>query len=145
MEQITPQMFNGRTDARLIKVDYEVLPMAVNQNLNITNQDEIKISRVDDRGISMEITRKLIVTPRSLFEIKASCFLRRSIGDAVQNIPSLKDININEFVNTHKGELTSIAFINLSHIIANITASFGGTPILTPPAPAQNATIIVKE
>ena len=144
MEQITAQMFNGRTDARLINVDYEVLPMAVNQNLNITNQDEIKISRVDDRGISMEITRKLVVNPRSLFEIKASCFLRRSIGDGVQGIPSLKNIDIQKFVDANKNELTSIAFINLSHIIANITASFGGTPILTPPSPAQNASIIVK-
>ena len=59
--EITPQMFNGRTDARLLNVNYEVLPMAVNQNLNITNQDEIIISRVDDRGISMEVSRKLVV------------------------------------------------------------------------------------
>lgn len=144
MEQITPQMFNGRTDARLLNVNYEVLPMAVNQNLNITNQDEIIISRVDDRGISMEVTRKLVVTPRSLFEVKVSCFLRRSIGDNVQNIPSLKDIDIKAFVEAHKAEMTNIGFINLSHILANITASFGGTPILTPPAPTQNATVIVK-
>ena len=144
MEQITPQMFNGRTDARLLNVNYEVLPMAVNQNLNITNQDEIIISRVDDRGISMEVTRKLVVTPRSLFEVRVSCFLRRSIGDNVQNIPSLKDIDIKAFVEAHKAEMTNIGFINLSHILANITASFGGTPILTPPAPTQNATVIVK-
>ena len=142
--EITPQMFNGRTDARLLNVNYEVLPMAVNQNLNITNQDEIIISRVDDRGISMEVTRKLVVTPRSLFEVKVSCFLRRSIGDNVQNIPSLKDIDIKAFVEAHKAEMTNIGFINLSHILANITASFGGTPILTPPAPTQNATVIVK-
>ena len=144
MEQITPQMFNGRTDARLLNVNYEVLPMAVNQNLNITNQDEIIISRVDDRGISMEVTRKLVVTPRSLFEVKVSCFLRRSIGDNVQNIPSLKDIDIKAFVEAHKAEMTNIGFINLSHILANITASFGGTPILTPPAPTQNATVTLK-
>ena len=105
--EITPQMFNGRTDARLLNVNYEVLPMAVNQNLNITNQDEIIISRVDDRGISMEVTRKLVVTPRSLFEVKVSCFLRRSIGDNVQNIPSLKDIDIKAFVEAHKAEMTS--------------------------------------
>lgn len=142
--EITPQMFNGRTDARLLNVNYEVLPMAVNQNLNITNQDEIIISRVDDRGISMEVSRKLVVTPRSLFEVKVSCFLRRSIGDNVQNIPSLKDIDIKAFVEAHKAEMTNIGFINLSHILANITASFGGTPILTPPAPTQNATVIVK-
>ena len=142
--EITPQMFNGRTDARLLNVNYEVLPMAVNQNLNITNQDEIIISRVDDRGISMEVSRKLVVTPRSLFEVKVSCFLRRSIGDTVQNIPSLKDIDIKAFVEAHKAEMTNIGFINLSHILANITASFGGTPILTPPAPTQNATVIVK-
>ena len=142
--EITPQMFNGRTDARLLNVNYEVLPMAVNQNLNITNQDEIIISRVDDRGISMEVTRKLVVTPRSLFEVRVSCFLRRSIGDNVQNIPSLKDIDIKAFVEAHKAEMTNIGFINLSHILANITASFGGTPILTPPAPTQNATVIVK-
>ena len=142
--EITPQMFNGRTDARLLNVNYEVLPMAVNQNLNITNQDEIIISRVDDRGISMEVTRKLVVTPRSLFEVKVSCFLRRSIGDNVQNIPSLKDIDIKAFVEAHKAEMTNIGFINLSHILANITASFGGTPILTPPAPTQNATVTLK-
>lgn len=145
MENITPQMFNGRTDARLLGIKYEVLPMAVNQNLNITNEDAITIARVDDRGISMEVSRKLVVNPRSLFEVEVKCFLRRSIGDNVQNIPSLKDIDIKKFIEEHKAEMTTIAFINLSHILANITSSFGGTPILTPPAPAQNAMIVVKE
>ena len=145
MEQITPQMFNGRTDARLVGINYEVLPMAVNQNLNITNQDEIVISRVDDRGLSLEVTRKLVVTPRSLFEVKATCFLRRSIGDNVQNIPSLKEIDIKAFVEKYKAELTNIGFINLSHILANITSSFGGTPILTPPAPTQTAVVSIKQ
>ena len=92
----------------------------------------------------MEVSRKLVVTPRSLFEVKVSCFLRRSIGDNVQNIPSLKDIDIKAFIEAHKAEMTNIGFINLSHILANITASFGGTPILTPPAPTQNATVIIK-
>lgn len=144
MEEIKMQMFNGRADARLMNVNYELLPMSINQNLNITNQDEIVISRVDDRGISLEVTRKLVVTPRSLFEIKATCFIRRSIGDNIQNIPSLKDIDIKAFVEQHKAELTNIGFINLSHILANITSSFGGTPILTPPTPAQNAEVVLK-
>lgn len=144
MEELKVQMFTGRTDARLIKVDYEVLPIAMNQSVSISNEDQIIVSRVDEKSIAMEITRKLVVNPRSLFEIKASCFLRRAIGENISNVPNLKTIDVKKFVEENKNELTNIAFINLSHIIANITASFGGTPILTPPAPTPNAIVIVK-
>ena len=144
MEQISIQMFNGRTDARLVKVRYDVLPITMGQAVNITNEDSIEITRVDDRAITMEVTRKLVVNPKSLFEISATCFLRRTIGDNFKDVQSLKEIDTKELVEKYKNELTNVAFINLSHIIANITSSFGGTPILTPPAPAMNATVTTK-
>ena len=144
MEQINIQMFNGRTDARLVKVRYDVLPITMGQAVNITNEDSIEITRVDDRAITMEGTRKLVVNPKSLFEISATCFLRRTIGDNFKDVQSLKEIDAKAFVEQYKNELTNVAFINLSHIIANTTASFGGTPILTPPAPAMNATVTIK-
>ena len=144
MEQINIQMFNGRTDARLVKVRYDVLPITMGQAVNITNEDSIEITRVDDRAITMEVTRKLVVNPKSLFEISATCFLRRTIGENFKDVQSLKEIDTKALVEKYKNELTNVAFINLSHIIANITASFGGTPILTPPAPAMNATVSTK-
>lgn len=144
MEQINIQMFNGRTDARLVKVRYDVLPITMGQAVNITNEDSIEITRVDDRAITMEVTRKLVVNPKSLFEISATCFLRRTIGENFKDVQSLKEIDTKALVEQYKNELTNVAFINLSHIIANITASFGGTPILTPPAPAMNATVSTK-
>lgn len=144
MEQPKIQMFNGRTDARLVKVRYDVLPITMGQAVNITNEDSIEITRVDDRAITMEVTRRLAVNPKSLFDISVTCFLRRSIGDNIQDVESLKTIDAKAFVEAHKNELTNVGFINLSHIIANITASFGGTPILTPPAPAQNAPVTVR-
>lgn len=144
MEQINIQMFNGRTDARLVKVRYDVLPITMGQAVNITNEDSIEITRVDDRAITMEVTRKLVVNPKSLFEISATCFLRRTIGENFKDVKSLKEIDTKALVEQYKNELTNVAFINLSHIIANITASFGGTPILTPPAPAMNATVSTK-
>ncbi|MBQ4535689.1 MAG: hypothetical protein IJA22_02555 [Clostridia bacterium] len=144
MEQINIQMFNGRTDARLVKVRYDVLPITMGQAVNITNEDSIEITRVDDRAITMEVTRKLVVNPKSLFEISATCFLRRTIGENFKDVQSLKEIDTKALVEQYKNELTNVAFINLSHIIANITASFGGTPILTPPAPAMNASVSTK-
>ena len=144
MEQINIQMFNGRTDARLVKVRYDVLPITMGQAVNITNEDSIEITRVDDRAITMEVTRKLVVNPKSLFEISATCFLRRTIGENFKDVQSLREIDTKTLVEQYKNELTNVAFINLSHIIANITASFGGTPILTPPAPAMNATVSTK-
>ena len=144
MEQINIQMFNGRTDARLVKVRYDVLPITMGQAVNITNEDSIEITRVDDRAITMEVTRKLVVNPKSLFEISATCFLRRTIGENFKDVQSLKEIDTKALVEQYKNELTNVAFINHSHIIANITASFGGTPILTPPAPAMNASVSTK-
>jgi len=144
MEQINIQMFNGRTDARLVKVRYDVLPITMGQAVNITNEDSIEITRVDDRAITMEVTRKLVVNPKSLFEISATCFLRRTIGENFKDVQSLKEIDTKALVEQYKNELSNVAFINLSHIIANITASFGGTPILTPPAPAMNASVSTK-
>jgi len=137
-------MFNGRTDARLVKVRYDVLPITMGQAVNITNEDSIEITRVDDRAITMEVTRKLVVNPKSLFEISATCFLRRTIGENFKDVQSLKEIDTKALVEQYKNELSNVAFINLSHIIANITASFGGTPILTPPAPAMNASVSTK-
>lgn len=141
--ELQANMFNGRTDARLVKIDYEVLPIAMNQSVNISNQDEILITRVEDKAVSMEITRRLVVTPKSLFDIKATCFLRRNLGENV-DVPSLKTMDMQKFINDHKVEMTNIAFMNLAHLIANITASFGGAPLMTPPAPAQNTPVTLK-
>ena len=143
MGEISAKMFNGRTEARLVKIRYDVLPIAMNSTVNITNEDEIVISRVDDRAISMEVTRNIVVNPKSLFEVSATCYLRRTIGDQFQDVPSLKNIDILEFVKNNKAELTNIAFINMSYVLGSITGSFGGTPLLTPPAPLPNS--IVRE
>ncbi|MDD4816306.1 MAG: hypothetical protein PHQ62_04185 [Clostridia bacterium] len=142
--EINAKMFVGRTEARLIKIRYDVLPIAMNSTVNITNEDEIIISRVDDRAISMEITRNIVVSPKSLFEISATCYLRRTIGDQFQDLPSLKEIDILKFVNENKTELTNIAFINMSYVLGSITGSFGGTPLLTPPAPLPNSIVRKK-
>ena len=144
MEEINVKMFNGRTEARLTKIRYDILPIAMNSTVNITNEDEIVISKVEDRSILMEVTRNIIVNPKSLFEISATCYLRRTIGDQFQNLPSLKSIDIVKFVNENKTELTNIAFINMSYVLGSITGSFGGTPLLTPPAPLPNATVKEK-
>lgn len=144
MEEITAGMFNGRTEARLINIDYNVLPIAMNTTVNISNEDEIAITRVDDRSISFEVTRKLIVNPKSLFEISITSYLRRSLGDAIQGVPSLKEIDVEALVSKYKVELTNIAFCNMSYILGSITGSFGGTPLLTPPTPMANAKIWKK-
>ena len=144
MEEINVKMFNGRTEARLTKIRYDILPIAMNSTVNITIEDEIVISKVEDRSILMEVTRNIIVNPKSLFEISATCYLRRTIGDQFQNLPSLKSIDIVKFVNENKTELTNIAFINMSYVLGSITGSFGGTPLLTPPAPLPNATVKEK-
>ena len=144
MEQINSRVFTGRTEARLIKIRYDVLPIAMNTTVNITNEDEILITRVDDKSISFEVTRSIVVNPKSLFEITATCYLRRTIGVQFADIPSLKNLDIKEFVSKNL-DLTNIAFSNLAYIFASITGSFGGTPLLTPPAPAGNVNIKVKE
>lgn len=145
MEEINVRMFNGRSEARLINIAYNTLPIAMGSTVNVTNQDEIVIARVDDRSITFEVTRKIVVTPKSLFEISVTSFLRRSIGENIQDIPSLRDIDIEDFVNKNKAELTNIAFCNMSYILGSITGSFGGTPLLTPPTPAGNVVITRKQ
>ncbi|MDD2227645.1 MAG: hypothetical protein PHH71_03665 [Clostridia bacterium] len=145
MKEIDIKMFTGRTEARLVKLRYDVLPIAMNTTVNITNEDEIVITRVDDRAISFEVTRNIVVNPKSLFEISATCYLRRSIGEQFQNLVSLKSIDINKFVNDHLADLTNIAFCNLAYIFGSITGSFGGTPLLTPPAPMKNTNIRIKD
>jgi hypothetical protein len=144
MNEIDVKMFIGRTEARLMKVRYDVLPIAMNTTVNIANEDEIVITRVDDRAVAFEVTRNIVVNPKSLFEISATCYLRRSIGDQFQDLVSLKDIDIQKFVSEHMAELTNIAFCNLAYIFGSITGSFGGTPLLTPPAPMKNTIISVK-
>jgi len=145
MKEIDIKMFTGRTEARLVKLRYDVLPIAMNTTVNITNEDEIVITRVDDRAISFEVTRNIVVNPKSLFEISATCYLRRSIGEQFQNLISLKNIDINKFVNDHLADLTNIAFCNLAYIFGSITGSFGGTPLLTPPAPMKNTNLRIKD
>lgn len=144
MEKLTIQMFNGRTETRLTNIQYNVLPIAMGSTVNVTNQDEIVITRVDERAISLEVTRKIVVTPKSLFEISVTSYIRRTLGDNVQGIPHLSEYDILEFVKEYKAELTNVAYCNMSYILGSITGSFGGTPLLTPPTPAGNATVSKK-
>ena len=44
------------------------------------------------------------------------------------------EINCIHVRNTIKNELTNVAFMNVSYIIASIIGSFGGTPLLTWPS-----------
>jgi hypothetical protein len=145
MNEVSAKMFNGRTEARLIKIRYDVMPIAMNTTVNISNEDEVVVTRVDDRAISFEITRNIVVNPKSLFDISATCYLRRSIGDQFQDVESLKNIDIYKFVSENLSELTNIGFCNLAYIFGSMTCAFGGTPLLTPPTPMKNTLVRVKD
>ena len=134
--------FLPQTEARLLNLEYNVLPVSVGATVNMSVQDEVNITKIEKNSISFECTRSLIMEPKSIFEAKATCFIKRVI-DAKSDI-DLTNCNIDTFVQHNLAHLVNTGFTNMSHLLASVTASFNGSPIITPPIPTQNTRIIRK-
>lgn len=144
LQKIKASLSTGRTELRLIKFNFDVLPAAINGKVTITTDDEITISRVDDSAISFEITREIKVDPVSLFSIKATCFMKKYLGADANQLPSLKTLDIKQFISENL-DLANVAFSHLSYIFSSVTTSFGGTPLVTMPLATNKVNIKVIE
>ena len=143
MEELNMKMFNMRSEARLANVSYNLLPISIGATVNFSVEDEVVIARVEERAIVLEVTRKMVSNPRSMYDLSVTATVRRTLNDNVEGI-SLKELDMIDFVNKNKNELTNVAFMNVSYIIASIIGAFGGTPLLTPPAPVATVKVYKK-
>ena len=136
--------FTAQTEARLLKLDYDVLPISVGATVNLTVQDEVEIVKVEKNSISFECSRSLVMDPKSIFEAKATCFVKRYIDPKVQGEIDLTEVDVNTFVQHNLANLVNTAYANMAYILGSITTSFGGSPFLTPPIPTPSTRITRK-
>lgn len=143
MENIELKHFSAKAEARLLKLDYDVLPVSVGETVNMTVEDEVTITRIEKNSITFECKRALVMNPKSVFEMTGSCYVKRIIDPKYESV-NLLDADINTFVQMNLANLVSVAFSNLSHIFSSITSSFGGAPFITPPTPVPSTKIYNK-
>ena len=143
MQELEMKNFIPQLEARLLNLSYDVLPISVGTTVNLTVQDEVNITKVEKNSITFECTRNLVMEPKSIFEAKATCFIKRSIDPKLAEEIDLTTYDgLNEFIQHNLANLVNSAFANMSHIFASITSSFGGAPFITPPIPTPNTRII---
>ena len=49
MQELEMKNFIPQTEARLLKLNYDVLPISVGTTVNLTEQDEVNITKVEKK------------------------------------------------------------------------------------------------
>lgn len=142
MQELEMKNFTPQTEARLLKLNYDVLPISVGATVNLTVEDEVVITKVEKNSVAFECSRSLIMDPKSIFEAKATCFIKRTLASDVDI--DLTQVDLNTFIQHNLANLVNSAYANMAYIFGSITTSFGGSPFLTPPIPTPNTRIIRK-
>ncbi len=145
MQELEIKNFIPQIEARLLKLNYDVLPISVGTTVNLTVQDEVVITKVEKNSITFECSRHLIMEPKSIFEANATCFVKRTVDPSLSETIDLTTCeNLNEFIQHNLANLVNTAYANMSHLFSSVTSSFGGAPFITPPIPTPNTKIIRK-
>lgn len=133
--------FSQKTETRLLKLRYDVLPVLQGKTVNLNVEDEIIITRVEKNSITFECTRTLTMMPKSIFELTGTCFVKKFV-EPIYDTLNLTEEDVNAFVQNNLANLVNVAYANLAQIFGNITQSFGGMPFITQPVPVQSAKIV---
>ena len=128
---------NATASRQLLSVKYQLSEETPNESLNLTCTDEITTDSWDDNGIVCTISRKLKTEPEFLsIDIIARVIInikKEYKGKIVwENIDVKEEIGKSEYY-----RFFSDPFSRISLLISNLTASFSGTPIVTPVYPAH--------
>ena len=125
--------FNPRHEFYLNDIDFKRCLNEVGGVVSISVTDSLKAD-LRDEGVLLMFTRTLKFDPQAIFDLSVS------FGAELLFNPDTKDeVDWNtfdlsdEFINNGKEILNNLAS-RTSLLISQITASFGQTPIITPPA-----------
>lgn len=107
------------------------------ENYALTCTDTITVKKIDNNRLAVFATRNLQFSPDDLFELSVTFCVVLTLADPEKAKQDFDGVDLAvEFSRNGQFALANI-FTRLSSLIANITASYGQPPIMTPPVFVQ--------
>jgi hypothetical protein len=125
---------SAKGSRKLLNINYDSFEISESHSsqINVTVSDNISDFLTEDNNLSFVVSRSLITNPDKLFEISVSAKITIYVKDElVGNVPWDKFDIPQELIRDCPNSFAD-AYNRFSLLIANITSSFTGVPIVTP-------------
>lgn len=137
------EKLTGRAVSTLSKVEFHEIPTPKEEQkkeASINCKDEIKWKVLPD-SLRVDFTRTVGFEPEKLFSMVVSYYVLHDLVEenALQEIP---EEDIKKEISAHLGyylQEQQGLLARVSHIIADLSSSFGGAPIVLPPVLPPNS------
>lgn len=136
MEKIEPtKLFkDNQVQSTMRRATFDRLQIRPQVNYRGRTQDEVFFQKQDAASVEFEIIRRMDFEPEGVFEITVVYTIRRTLNDEYVNND---DIDFRELLRTYTANdfnaLCGNVFSSMSLVIAQLTQSSNGIPMISPP------------
>lgn len=124
---------DGPTQVNMRRATFDRLQIRPQVNYRGRTQDEVFFQKQDGAAVEYEIVRRMDFEPEGVFEITVVYNIRRTLNDEFVG----QDIDFRELLRTFTANdfnmLCGNVFSSMSLVIAQLTQSSNGMPMISPP------------
>jgi|GEM_PF-6417965 len=126
-------------DRKLISLSYNHNEDAtIKGQFSVNVEDTFKVLEITKHSMKTLFTRKINTTPISLFESEITVQNIHQVQNKYLDSINLEDYDIEKLVDQNASKVFADTLHYISLIFANITSSFGKTPLIMPPVYKKN-------
>ena len=126
--------FINNSKCQLVSVSYKSIPV-LNESIafDVSIADELDVSLVEDQGVHIFLTRKMMFEPAGIFELSVTFETSFEFNKSAYKDIDWNGIDIKtEFIN-HSQHFLLETICRISSLISQITAASGDSPVILPP------------
>lgn len=121
----------------LNSINYKLMQITSTENI-LNCIDNLSVEVNDAEGVKVILTRSLEFNPEGIFELNVSFGANLKFNEETKNEINWHEINLAEEFRVSGNFVIQNLLNRISLLIAEITASFGQSPIILPPSLAGN-------
>jgi hypothetical protein len=125
---------SNKGSRELISVQYTDNKIEASNGVEVHVIDVLDDIITNERGFSFNLERKLHLSPENLFDLSVKVRVSVELLDEYIGQIAWADFDIKSEIRDNCQQYISDPLNHISLIISQITASFSGSPIITPPA-----------
>lgn len=132
------EMFLPEQEIYLENIAYERIDIEIDQEEHALKcEDNIAVNTNGNESISIKVTRTLNFEPEELFSLKVSFGALLKFDPEKKDLYNWESINMAEEFRMNGDFITANLMGRISLLIAQITSSFGQSPLVLPPNVAK--------
>lgn len=128
---------NGQQSVFLKSANYEIGDNQIKQDAKLNAYDSLEVKLIKTSGIEIIFTRKLAFEPESSFKAEVSMGTILYLNQEKCKTVNWEEIDLAQEIKACPKILNKLVERS-SLLIAQLTSSFGGNPVITPPHYIEN-------